>query len=108
MAHYLVQASYTTEAIAALVHKPQDRTAVVRKAVESLGGKLVGSWMSFGDQDVVLIIDMPDHVSAAAMVLAASAGGSLKSTKTTPLFTFEEATAAGKKAAKSGYTPVQK
>ena len=108
MAHYLVQASYTTEAIAALVHKPQDRTAVVRNAVESLGGKLVGSWMSFGDQDVVLIIDMPDNVSAAAMVLAASAGGSLKSTKTTPLFTFEEANAAGQKAAGSGYMPVQK
>lgn len=108
MAHYLVQASYTTEALAALVKHPQDRTGVVRKAIEKLGGKLVGAWTSFGDQDVVLVIDMPDNVSAAAMVLAAATGGSLKSTKTTALFTFEEMTAAAKKAASSGYTPVQK
>jgi uncharacterized protein with GYD domain len=108
MAHYLVQASYTTEALAALLKNPQDRTTVVRNAIEKLGGKLVGAWTSFGDQDVVLIIDMPDSVSAAAMVLAAAAGGSLRSTKTTTLFTFEEMTAASKKAATSGYTPVQK
>jgi hypothetical protein len=42
------------------------------------------------------------------MALAAAAGGSLKSTKTTPLFTIEEGLAASKKAAASGYVPVQK
>ena len=108
MPSYLVQTSYTSEALAALIKKPQNRTDVIRKSVENLGGKLVGSWMSFGDQDVVLIIDMPDNVSAAAMVLAACAGGSVKGTKTTPLFTIEEGMAAVRKAASSGYTPVQK
>ena len=108
MPNYLVQASYTAEALAALIKKPQNRTDVVRKAVEHLGGKLVGAWMSFGDQDVVLIVDMPDSISAAAMAVAAAAGGSLKGTKTTPLFTFDEGIAALKKAASSGYTPVSK
>jgi uncharacterized protein with GYD domain len=108
MPSYLVQTSYTAEALAALVKNPQNRTEVIRKSVENLGGKLVGAWMSFGDQDVVLIIDMPDNISAAAMVLAACAGGSLKGTKTTPLFTIDEGIAAVKKAATSGYTPVQK
>ncbi len=108
MPSYLLQASYTTEALASLVKNPQNRTEVIRKTVENLGGKLVGAWLSFGDQDVVLIVDFPDNVSAAAMALAAAAGGSLKSTKTTPLFTIEEGLAASKKAAASGYTPVQK
>jgi uncharacterized protein with GYD domain len=108
MPNYLVQTSYTAEALAALMKNPQNRTDVIRKAVESLGGKLVGSWMSFGDHDVVLIIDMPDRVSAAAMVLAACAGGSVKGTKTTPLFTQEEGLEAMKKAVASGYTPVQR
>jgi len=108
MPSYLVQASYTSEALAALMKNPQNRTEVIRKSVENLGGKLVGSWMSFGDQDVVLIIDMPDHVSAAAMVLAACAGGSVRGTKTTLLFSMEEGLGAVKKAATSGYTPVQK
>jgi uncharacterized protein with GYD domain len=108
MPSYLLQASYTAEALAALVKKPQNRTEVVRKAVENLGGKLVGAWMSFGDHDVVLIVDMPDSISAAALALATAAGGSLKGTKTTPLFSFDEGIAAVKKAAASGYTPVQK
>lgn len=108
MPSYLLQASYTSEALAALVKNPQNRTEIIRKTVKNLGGKLIGSWLSFGDQDIVLIVDFPDNVSAAAMALAAAAGGSLKSTKTTPLFTIEEGLAASKKAAASGYTPVQK
>jgi len=107
MPSYLLQASYTPEALAALIKTPQNRTDVIRKSVKRLGGKLVGSWISFGDQDVVLIIDMPDNVSAAAMALAAAAGGSLRFTKTTPLLSFEEGLAAAEKAAGSGYTPVQ-
>jgi uncharacterized protein with GYD domain len=108
MPSYLVQASYTSEAIAALVKNPQNRTEIVRKAVETLGGKLVGSWLSFGDYDVVFIAEIPDLVSAAGLALAATAGGSLKTIKTTPLLTAEEGLAALKKAAASGYTPVQK
>jgi uncharacterized protein with GYD domain len=107
MPSYLVQVSYTTEAVAALVKNPQDRTGVIRKSVKNLGGKLVGSWLSFGDYDVVLIAEMPDNVSAAALAMAAAAGGSLKSVKTTPLLTAEEAKAAAAKASESGYTPVQ-
>jgi uncharacterized protein with GYD domain len=105
MASYLVQASYTSEAIAALVKKPQDRTAVVRAAVEKLGGSVVGQWGSFGEHDIVLIVDMPDTVSALAFKLAAFAGGALKSGIVTPLISPEESTAAVKKAKGSGYKP---
>ncbi len=107
MPSYLLQASYTAEALAALVKNPQNRTEVIRKAVKSLGGKLIGSWLSFGDQDVVLIVDMPDNASAAAMAIAAAAGGSLRSTKTTPLFNADEGMEIAKKAAGSNYTPVR-
>ena len=108
MPSYLVQASYTTEALAALVKKPQDRTEVVKKAVEKLGGKLTGLWLSFGEQDVVMIVEMPDNLSAASLALAVAAGGSLKNSKTTPLLTVEEGLGALKKAATSGYAPVSK
>ena len=108
MPNYMVQAAYTSEAMASLVKNPQNRMEVVRKSVEKLGGKLAGGWLSFGDYDVVLIVDMPDHVSAAAIALAAGAGGSLRSIKTTPLLTAEEGLAAAQKASTSGYSPVQK
>jgi uncharacterized protein with GYD domain len=108
MASYLVQASYTSEAMASLIRNPQNRSEVVGKAVQNLGGKIVGTWLCFGDYDIILVLEMPDAVSAAAIALAAAAGGSLKSIKTTPLLTIEEGLAAAKKAASSGYSPVQK
>ena len=108
MPSFLVQASYTSEALAALVKNPQNRSEVVRKSIENLGGKLVGAWMAFGDHDVVFIVDMPDNISAAAMALSVGAGGALKGTKTTLLITLDEGVEALKKASSSGYTPVQK
>lgn len=106
MPSYLVQASYTSDALAALIATPQNRTEVVKKAVKKLGGKLIGSWLSFGDYDVVLIIEMPDNVSAAALAMGAAGGGSLKSIRTTPLLSAEEAMEILTKAGSSGYRPV--
>ena len=108
MASYLVQASYTVEALAALMKKPQDRSQVVRRAVEKLGGKLVGIWLSFGDQDIVCIVEMPNNIGAAALAIAIGGGGALRSTKTTPLMTVSQGLSAMRKAAASGYTPVTK
>lgn len=108
MASFLVQVSYTPEALSALIAKPQNRMAIVKKTVENLGGSLTGAWMSFGDHDLVMLLELPNNVSAAALALAAAAGGSLKSIKTTPLLSIDQANSALKKAAKSGYTPVKK
>jgi uncharacterized protein with GYD domain len=105
MRHYLLQASYTAEAWARLVKKPQNRQRVVQAAVEKLGGRVEGVWLAFGEQDVVVLCQMPDDVSAAAFAMAALAGGALKSIKTTPLLTTEEGLEAAKKAAQSGYQP---
>ncbi len=78
MDHYLYQGAYTSEAWKTLVKKPQNRIEVVRHAVEKLGGKIEGVWFAFGEYDVVLIVQMPDNVSAAAMSIAIAAGGALK------------------------------
>jgi uncharacterized protein with GYD domain len=78
----------------------------VRKQVEKLGGQLKGIWLSFGDYDIVTIIEMPDNESAAAVSLAVSAGGSVKTVKTTPLLSVAEGLSALKKARTSGYKPV--
>ncbi|MGB6973471.1 MAG: GYD domain-containing protein [Terracidiphilus sp.] len=106
MPSYLVQTSYTTEALTSLIRNPQNRSDVVRKAVEKLGGSLTGLWLSFGDHDVVCIVEMPNNVSAAALSLAVASGGSVRNTKTTPLLSVEEGQAAIKKAGSSGYKPV--
>ena len=105
MAHYMVQAAYTAEAIAAMVKNPEDRTAAIRPVVEKLGGKLESIWFCFGDYDVVGISQMPDNVSAAAFAFAVSQGGKIKSFKTTPLMSTGDAVKAMKKAAGAGYRP---
>ena len=92
MPSYLVQVSYNSEAVAALAKKPQDRTVVVGKVVEKLGGTLKGAWLCFGDYDTVVVVDLPDNVSAAAFAMAISAGGSCKTVKTTPLMSVRKAT----------------
>jgi uncharacterized protein with GYD domain len=106
MPRYLLQASYSTEALTAMVKKPQNRTEVVRKTIEKLGGSMDAIWLSFGDYDVVTIMEMPNNASAAAFALAIAAGGACKSVKTTPLLTVEEGMAAMKKAGNSGYKSV--
>jgi uncharacterized protein with GYD domain len=105
MPYYLLQASYTAEAWATLVKKPQNRLEVIRGTVEKLGGSIEGSWLAFGEHDVVLICKLPDTVGAAAFSIAAAAGGALKSSKTTPLLTLEEGVEAMKRAGKTGYRP---
>jgi uncharacterized protein with GYD domain len=106
MPHYLVQAAYTPEAWQAMVKNPQNRTEVVRQAIEHLGGKVVGGWACFGDYDTIMIFELPSSVDAAAIAVAAAAGGSCRTIKTTPLLTTEEALEALKKAASTGYKPV--
>ena len=106
MASYMVQASYTSEALALLVKNPENRTEVVKKVAKKLGGKLSGSWLSFGEYDLVMVVEMPDNISMASFAIAAAAGGSLKSVKTTPLISTEDSLAAVKKAATSGYRPI--
>ncbi len=105
MAYYLLQATYTPEAWATMVKNPQNRIEAARAAVERLGGTIQGAWLAFGEYDVVAIFQVPDNVSAAAISIAYSAGGSVKAIKTTPLMTWEEGVEAMMKAGGMGYRP---
>ncbi len=106
MADYLLQLSYSAPAWAAMVKHPENRVEAVRKSIEKLGGAIKGFWMSFGEHDMVGILEMPDNVSAAAFAMAIAAGGACTNVKTTPLLNIDEGLAAMKKAGSSGYKPV--
>ena len=106
MAVYMFQVTYGSAALGSLIAQPQDRGEAIRKPIEKLGGKLIGVWFSFGEYDTVAIVEMPDHIAAAAFALAIAAGGSVKAQKTTPLLSIEDGKAALKKATTSGYKPI--
>jgi uncharacterized protein with GYD domain len=98
MALYMVQGTYTAEALATMAKNPQDRSAPVRELVQKLGGRLVGFYFCFGEYDVVALGELPDDSSATALALAAVSPGHLKAYKTTKLFTVEETMEAMRKA----------
>jgi uncharacterized protein with GYD domain len=105
MAYYLLQLAYTPQGLAALVKNPQNRLQAVAPVVEGLGGSIVNGWMQLGDYDVALVYQMPEHVSAAALSMAISAGGAVARIKTTTLLTFEEGVESMRKAASTQYKP---
>lgn len=105
MAHYLVQVAYTPQAWAGLIKNPQDRVQALKPVLDKMGGKIESAYFAFGDYDLVAILQMPGNADAAAFAMAAAAGGSVKSLKTTPLLTTAEGLDAMRKAATSGYTP---
>ena len=105
MPDYLIQVTYTPEAVATMLAKPQNRQEAVRPAIEKLGGKIKDFWFTFGEYDIVAVASFPDNVSALAFSMAALAGGAVKVFKTTPLLSVDESIEAMKKASKSGYKP---
>lgn len=103
MPKYLYQSSYTVEGLKGLLKDGgSKRKEVVKKLVESMGGKLEAFYYAFGTTDVFLIIEAPDNVSAAAGAMAVTATGGA-SVKTTVLITPEEMDEATKK--KISYSP---
>ncbi len=105
MPHYLHQVAYSREGWEALLAHPQNRIEAVKPAIEKLGGKIEAAWFAFGEYDVVVITELPDNVSAAAISIAFAGGGACKAVQSTPLMSPEEALQALKKAGECGYRP---
>src|SRR5260370_3692569 len=103
MAYYALQAAYAPTGWAAMLKDPQHRLEAVRPVIERLGGSIVNGWLSFGEYDVLVVCQLPDNISAAALSMAISAGGAIKAVKTLPLMTFEERLQALRKAEDAEY-----
>ena len=103
MAQYLWQTSLTASAwkdqvagdIAALFD-PGNADAA------HFGGKVLHSWVAFGEYDFIAVVEMPDNESMAAYVLAMTAKGHYSAGKTTILLSGEETTSALDRAASLG------
>jgi len=98
MSRYMIQASYTKDAVAALVNHPEDRSQVVRPMIEQLGGHMLDFYFSLGDYDVVCIAEFPSETAALAFDIGVAVPGHLKKVKTTPLFSGEQSVMAMKEA----------
>jgi uncharacterized protein with GYD domain len=99
MPKYLWRGSYSAEGLKGLIHDGgTKRRDSVRRLAESLGGSLESCYFGFGTDDIFLIYDMPDNVSAAAGALVVGATGAVHG-QTIALLTPEEVDQATRKTA---------
>ena len=78
MAKYMFQGSYSLEGARGLLREGGTRRReAVEALVKSLGGRLESFYDAFGDTDLYMIVDLPDHAAAAAasVIVAASGAG---------------------------------
>ena len=89
MPRYLFQANYVGECVKGLLKDGgSKRRAVVEKLCKSLGGAVESYYYAFGDTDLYVIADLPDHAAEAALSLTVVASGTI-ACKTTVLLTPE-------------------
>ena len=97
MPKFMVQASYTAEgAKGVLKDGGSARRAAIEKMIKAVGGKVEAFYFAFGSDDVIIIGEVPDNATAAALSLTAAATGTSRS-RTTILITPEEVDQASKK-----------
>lgn len=94
MARYLIRASYTPDGTRALIKEGgSKRKSAVEQMVGGLGGSVESFYYALGQDDVYVIADVPDAVTATAISLVVNASGAV-TLSTTPLLTVEEIDAA--------------
>lgn len=97
MPKYLAHASYATEGLKGLLKDGgSKRREVVEQLAKSLGGTMEAFYYAFGDDDLFVIFDLPDNVSATTASLVVNATGAVNA-KITVLITPEEIDEATKK-----------
>ena len=97
MPKYLAHVSYKVEGLKGLLKDGgTKRREVVEQLAKSLGGKLEAFYYALGDDDLFVIFDFPDNISATTASLLVNASGAAK-VKMTVLLTPEEVDQATKK-----------
>ncbi|MFY9914931.1 MAG: GYD domain-containing protein [Nocardioidaceae bacterium] len=76
MPRYLFKATYTIEGAKGLLAEGgKARRDVIARAAESVGGRMETFDFAFGEHDVYLICEVPDHAAAAKVALTVKAAG---------------------------------
>lgn len=90
MGKYLIVGTYTSEGAKGLLREGgTGRRAAAEAAIASMGGSVESFHFALGSDEWYVIVDLPDNVAAAAVALAGTASGALRS-RAIPLVTPEE------------------
>lgn len=104
MPKYLIKATLSVDGAKGLLKEGGTaRRKVIEGMAESVGGRVESVYWAFGEPDAYVTVDLPNNVSAAAIGLAVSAAGSVR-TNTVVLLTADEIDEATKQ--KVNYRPL--
>jgi uncharacterized protein with GYD domain len=82
--------SYSSEGARGLVGQGGTaRRVAITEMVESVGGRVEACYFAFGDDDLIVIGEVPDEVAAAALSMRTAASGAAMS-RTVVLLTPEQ------------------
>ena len=105
MPRYLWQVSYTPEGLEGVLKDGcSKRRQVVQQLVESLGGRMELFAYALGNDDAIIVAQLPNNMSAAAVSIVVNAGGGA-TIRASVLVTPEEVDQAAAK--RAGYEPPQ-
>lgn len=97
MPKFLIQVSYTPEGTKGLLKSGGSaRRQAAAEVLAQFNGTLEAFYFAFGADDAVLIVDVPDDETMAAIALTVSATGTIR-TRATVLLTAEQIDEAAKK-----------
>ena len=88
MPSYLSLINWTEQGIGDVKESPA-RLDAAKQAVEAAGGRMVFFYMTMGEYDLAMLIEVPNDETAASVLLALGSQGSIRST-TMRAFTEEE------------------
>ena len=89
MSHYILLTNWTQQGINTIKDTISDRYTSFKASVEKAGGKLIGGYYTFGEYDVVVVIEAPNDETVMSLMLKVGSAGNVR-TKTLKAFTAEE------------------
>lgn len=94
MGKFLLRASYTQAGIQGVLKDGgTGRRAAIDALAASVGGSIESCYWALGDDDIVIVAELPDNIAAAAIAATVGATGAA-SVRTTVLLTAEDVDAA--------------
>jgi uncharacterized protein with GYD domain len=91
MPKYVSFVTWSSASWGRMIDNADDRIAEIRQVLESFGGTLESVyWMPLATHDALLIADVPDTVTAAAVTFAVTSRGAEHSIETYELLTQDQ------------------
>src|ERR1044071_6292968 len=92
MTRFAIFFRLTGQTVSRFIDQPTDRAAAVRALLEPVGGKLISYDFMFGEDDGMVVCEVPDSEAAAVVSLAVSSTGAFASIRTHELIPAERLT----------------